>query len=70
MPFTQYVASTIGEPYASNPDMLHIKDITSGSIQVIYMASVGNLDPRVLLKTVTDQIKNIENFRLFSILRT
>ena len=68
--FTKNLAKIFGYPYSSNPELLYIKDISSGSIQVTYMASISNMDPRILLKSITSTLSEFEGYGSFTVLQT
>lgn len=66
--FTRFVAMGLGEPFQSNTELLHIKDISSGSVIITYMAESGRLDPRVVLNTITKQIATLTAYDQFAII--
>lgn len=66
--FTRFVAMGLGEPFQSNTELLHVKDISSGSVIITYMAESGRLDPRVVLYTITKQIATLTAYDQFAII--
>lgn len=70
MPFTLYLANIFGPPFSNNPEMLYLKDISSGSIQVTYMATISNYDPLLLLNTIVTALNSFHSFKDFAILNT
>jgi hypothetical protein len=70
MAFTNAVAEAFGPPYSNNPNLLYLKDISSGSIQVSYMATISGLDPRVLLPKIVTALGSFTAFNDFTVIRT
>ena len=70
MAFTSALAHAFGPPYSSNPNLLYLKDISTGSIQVSYMATISDLDPRILLPTITTALDSFTSFNDFTVIRT
>jgi hypothetical protein len=70
MAFTNALANAFGPPYSNNPNLLYLKDITSGSIQVSYMATISGLDPRVLLPKIVAALDSFPSFNDFTVIST
>jgi hypothetical protein len=68
--FTNALGQAFGPPYSTHPELLYLKDISTGSIQVSYMATVEGLDPRVLLATISDALDSLSSFGDFTVIST
>ena len=68
--FTNALAGAFGPPYSTNPSLLYLKDISAGSIQVSYMATINDLDPRVLLPKIIAALNSFTTFKGFTIINT
>jgi hypothetical protein len=68
--FTNAIANAFGPPYSTHPELLFLKDISTGSIQVSYMATVADLDPRILLPTIINALNSLTTFGGFTVIST
>lgn len=62
------MAQVLGSPYEQNPSMLYVKDISTGSVIVTYMASTEKMDPRVVLEIISRRMKDIKVYGQFTII--
>lgn len=66
--FTKYVAMTLGEPFASSPQLLYVKDIAAGSVIITYMVSTEALDPRIVLQNIQQKLPLLTYYQQFQII--